>query len=372
MAEITLKGLGHSYKPAPASPGDYAVRPVDMTWEDGKTYALLGPSGCGKTTMLNMISGLLEPSDGQLFFDGREVTRASTAERNIAQVFQFPVIYTTKSVRQNLAFPLQCRGRDPASIARRVAEIADLLDLGAILDAPARRLRADQKQLISLGRGLVREDVSAVLLDEPLTVIDPQLKFGLRRKLREINRATGIIMILVTHDQSEAMSFADEIVLMKDGGVQQSGPPEELFARPSNEFVGYFIGSPPLNLFPAERRDGRLICAPLGVELPDRADIPEGPVNIGVRPEHLELHPVAPMQATAIVERVENLGVDRVFTLQADGGAQADGAPQAGAAARIKVKSRKNRDLTPGSRIGFSVEAGNLLVFHDGKLVHSG
>ena len=181
MAEIVLENLGHSYFPDPQTEKDYALKPVNLTWQDGKTYALLGPSGCGKTTMLNIISGLVTPSHGRLLFDGKDVTQTPTTERNIAQVFQFPVIYSTKTVRQNLAFPLECRGVAPDRIKARVAEVATLLDLDYALEMPARQLTADQKQLISLGRGLVREDVSAILLDEPLTVIDPQMKFTLRR-----------------------------------------------------------------------------------------------------------------------------------------------------------------------------------------------
>jgi len=360
MAEIVLKGLGHSYLADPKSEADYALKPVDLIWETGKTYALLGPSGCGKTTMLNIISGLLAPSDGKLLFDGRDMTRASTAERNIAQVFQFPVIYTTKSVRQNLAFPLECRNWEPAMIAARVAHIAELLDLTDMLGEPARRLSADQKQLISLGRGLVRDDVSAVLLDEPLTVIDPQMKFLLRRKLREINQATGITMILVTHDQSEAMSFADEVVVMKDGSVQQSGPPEQLFARPENEFVGYFIGSPPLNLFAAELRNNRLHCPSLDLSVQVPEEVHERAMRFGVRPEHVRLAEGPGKTPRAMIEKVENLGIERVFTLRTAGNET------------LKVKSRRHKSLGHGDEVGLSVESDDLLVFCDGQLVADG
>lgn len=360
MAEITLKGLGHSYAPDPKSDSDYALKPVDLTWEDGKTYALLGPSGCGKTTMLNIISGLLKPSDGQLLFDGVDVTKAGTAARNIAQVFQFPVIYTTKTVRQNLAFPLECRNWAAEKITDRVAHIAQLLDLSDILDEPARKLSADQKQLISLGRGLVRDDVSAVLLDEPLTVIDPQMKFELRRKLREINRATGITMILVTHDQAEAMSFADEVVVMKDGRVQQSGSPEQLFKRPDNEFVGYFIGSPPLNLFTAELRSDRLYCPMLDLtfEMPKTAL--QGSTRFGVRPEHVHLFEEPNKMPRAIVESVESHGIERIFTLRTTNNET------------LKAKSRRHKNLVQGTEVGLSIDRSDLLMFRDGQLIGDG
>ena len=357
MAEIILKGLGHSYKANPKSDADYALKPVDFVWEQGKTYALLGPSGCGKTTMLNIISGLLKPSDGQLLFDGQDVTDATTSERNIAQVFQFPVIYTTKSVRGNLAFPLECRNWPKEQIKDRVEYIAALLDLTEILDYPARKLSADQKQLISLGRGLVRDDVSAVLLDEPLTVIDPQMKFTLRRKLREINRATGITMILVTHDQSEAMSFADEVVVMKDGCVQQSGSPEQLFARPNNEFVGYFIGSPPLNLFSVQLRNDYLYVPILDQFLPADADGAVGTIKVGVRPEHLKVQKSSEEDYQAQVTGIDDLGIEQVFSMRGRNGEL------------FKVKSRLNRDLMCGDSVEVAVAEKDVMIFKEGLLL---
>ena len=167
-----------------------------MTWRQGGAYALLGPSGCGKTTLLNLISGIVTPSRGQILFDGVDITKASTQKRNIAQVFQFPVIYDTMTVGENLAFPLKNRGLPRAQIDARVNEIAQLLDLTPWLNRKATRLTADAKQKISLGRGLVRSDVAAVLFDEPLTVIDPELKWELRSKLKALHRALDLTMNL--------------------------------------------------------------------------------------------------------------------------------------------------------------------------------
>ena len=183
MARIELD-LAHAYRPNPQRDEDYALLPLQMSFEDGGAYALLGPSGCGKTTMLNIISGLVTPSQGTLSFDGRDAKALTPQQRNIAQVFQFPVIYDTMTVAENLAFPLKNRGVAPARIKQRVGQIAEMLELSAQLDQRAAGLAADAKQKISLGRGLVREDVSAVLFDEPLTVIDPHLKWQLRRKLK--------------------------------------------------------------------------------------------------------------------------------------------------------------------------------------------
>ncbi|MFT6015707.1 MAG: glycerol transport system ATP-binding protein [Candidatus Azotimanducaceae bacterium] len=357
MAEIVLENLGHSYMTNPNGANDFALKPVNLTWQDGKTYALLGPSGCGKTTMLNIISGLVPPSHGRLLFDGQDVTLTPTSKRNIAQVFQFPVIYSTKTVRQNLAFPLECRGVAPGQIKDRVAEIAMLLDLGYALDMPARKLSADQKQLISLGRGLVREDVSAILLDEPLTVIDPQMKFMLRRKLREINRQTGVTMILVTHDQSEAMSFADEIVVMKDGLLQQSGTPAELFSRPQNDFVGYFIGSPPMNMITLEAREGALGTDALKLtkRLPTGNDAALH--QMGIRPEHISLvDNNAQNIGTGTIKKIEHLGVDGIVTLQLAAGVV------------IKAKTRKHTEMKVGKTMGVNVRKEDALLYIEGVL----
>ena len=250
MAQITLSGVGHTYGKA-SSDEAWALEPLDLVWENGNTYALLGPSGCGKTTMLNIISGLVKPTRGRILFDTRDVTNVPTAKRNIAQVFQFPVIYRSMSVHDNLAFPLVCRKWPRDRIEQKVAEVAEVLDLGRQLHRPARSFTAAEKQLISLGRGLVREDVAALLMDEPLTVIDPQFKFFLRRKLREITERFRLTVIYVTHDQNEAMTFASEVVVMTNGRVVQRGSPEELFEYPRTTYVGYFIGSPAMNLFPA-------------------------------------------------------------------------------------------------------------------------
>src|SRR3954465_3544185 len=252
MARIDLVDLAHSYGGNDAPQDSFALKPVTMTWRQGGAYALLGPSGCGKTTLLNVISGIITPSRGKILFDGQDITPLSTQKRNTAQVFQFPVIYDTMTVGQNLAFPLKNRGVPKAEIEKRVAEIGRLLDLEPYLNRKATRLTADAKQKISLGRGLVRSDVAAVLFDEPLTVIDPELKWQLRSKLKALHRELDLTMIYVTHDQTEALTFADTVVVMHDGRVVQSGTPAELFERPEHTFVGYFIGSPGMNIVPAE------------------------------------------------------------------------------------------------------------------------
>ena len=211
MSEITLSKLAHSYFANPKGDADFALKEMDHVWQDGGAYALLGSSGCGKTTLLNIISGLVRPSHGRVLFGGKDVTDAPTAERNIAQVFQFPVVYDTMTLRENLAFPLRNRGKDAAYIAARVQHIAHMIGMEDRLDHKARGLTADAKQKISLGRGMVREDVNAILFDEPLTVIDPHMKWELRTQLKSLHREFGHTMIYVTHDQTEALTFADKV-----------------------------------------------------------------------------------------------------------------------------------------------------------------
>ena len=312
MAQITLDGIAHAYGGKPRSEQDYSLKPLHHVWQQGKAYALLGPSGCGKTTLLNIISGLVIPSHGRLLFDNVDVTRLPTEQRNIAQVFQFPVIYDTMTVAENLAFPLKNRRLAKPLIDARVAEIAAMLDLTRDLNRRARGLTADAKQKISLGRGLVRSDVSAVLFDEVLTVIDPALKWELRSKLKAVHRALDLLMIYVTHDQTEALTFADQVVVMNDGRAVQIGSPADLFERPEHTFVGYFIGSPGMNLLEAAVSGTRANVAGHDVEL--GAAYPllprDGRIQIGIRPDFatLTLSGGLPVQ----VRRVDDLGRKRL------------------------------------------------------------
>ncbi|WP_424966178.1 ABC transporter ATP-binding protein [Dinoroseobacter sp. S375] len=311
MAKITLDNLAHSYLSSPKSEDDYALKELNHAWSDGEAYALLGSSGCGKSTLLNIISGLLEPSQGRILFDDQDVTHASTADRNIAQVFQFPVVYDTMTVRDNLAFPLKNRGASPQYIAERVQQIGAMIGMEAMLDKRARGLTADAKQKISLGRGMVREDVNALLFDEPLTVIDPHMKWELRTQLKSLHHEFGHTMIYVTHDQTEALTFADKVVVMYDGRVVQIGTPQELFEKPEHTFVGYFIGSPGMNVIPAAIE--RNMANVHGAELPlAKAFAPlSGKVELGVRPEYVTLTEGEGLPVQ--VRRVEDVGRHKII-----------------------------------------------------------
>jgi glycerol transport system ATP-binding protein len=314
MARIELD-LAHSYHPNPTQDTDYALLPLKMTFEDGGAYALLGPSGCGKSTLLNLTSGLLAPSQGKVMFDGRDVTRNSPQERNIAQVFQFPVIYDTMTVAENLAFPLRNRKVPEQQIRKRVGEIAEMLEMSAQLNQRAAGLSADAKQKISLGRGLVRSDVSAVLFDEPLTVIDPHLKWQLRRKLKQIHHELKLTLIYVTHDQVEALTFADQVVVMTRGRAVQVGPADALFERPQHTFVGHFIGSPGMNFLPAHVEGKSLTVAGQVLPLAADSNLAPGAVTLGVRPEYLTVcEPGAVGTADATVTRVQDIGTHWMLT----------------------------------------------------------
>ncbi len=347
MAQIHLDGVGHSYDGGRT----YALQPADILFENGKTYALLGPSGCGKTTMLNIVSGLLFPSDGRVRLGEQDVTRAAIADRNIAQVFQFPVVYRSKTVFGNLAFPLKCRNWDKARIERRVSEVAELLGLTARLGRSARSLTADEKQLISLGRGLVRDDVAALLMDEPLTVIDPQMKFDLRRRIKQANERTRHTVIYVTHDQNEAMTFADEILVMQAGRVIQRGTPEDLFERPLNAYVGTFIGSPGMNFVPATQSGGEIR---IGGEIirRDAPTIVGGTLTVGIRPEHIRLM-ATDTGLSARVIGVQDQGNVRVMELEL-----ADGA-------RLKAKLPREYAI-PANALRVVVPSHHAHIYADG------
>ena len=355
MARIDLD-LAHAYRSNPMQDSDYALLPLKMSFRDGGAYALLGPSGCGKTTMLNVISGLLVPSQGTVAFDGRDMTHASPQERNIAQVFQFPVIYDTMTVAENLAFPLRNRKVPAEQIKKRVGEIAEMLDMSGQLNQRAAGLAADAKQKISLGRGLVRSDVSAVLFDEPLTVIDPHLKWQLRRKLKQIHRELKLTLIYVTHDQVEALTFAEEVVVMTRGKAVQVGSAEALFERPAHTFVGHFIGSPGMNFLPAQSIGGGIEVA--GTRLAAMRELPEGALKLGIRPEYLRIAAAqAPGAVPATVSQVQDVGTHTMLSAEAGG---------------TRLKARLSSETLPpnvGDTVWLKVLDAHTCYYRDEELV---
>lgn len=357
MARIDLD-LAHAYGKNPQQESDYALLPLQMTFEEGGAYALLGPSGCGKTTMLNIISGLVTPSQGRVLFDGKDVTAATPQQRNIAQVFQFPVIYDTMTVAENLAFPLRNRKVPRAQIKKRVGEIAEMLELSGQLDQRAANLAADAKQKISLGRGLVRSDVSAILFDEPLTVIDPHLKWQLRRKLKQIHHELKLTLIYVTHDQVEALTFADQIMVMARGRSVQLGSAVDLFERPTHTFVGHFIGSPGMNFLEGSvDQAGFHLTGQTRPLLPGRL-LPSGEIKLGIRPEYVKLVAAdTPGALPATVSQVQDVGTHVILSAKISGHA---------------LKARLSPDLarlSPGENVWLKVMGEHTCFYKDEEIV---
>jgi glycerol transport system ATP-binding protein len=357
MAKITLSNIGHSYN-KDKDQSTWALKPLDMVWESGKTYALLGPSGCGKTTILNTISGLVTPHQGQLLFDDQDVTNIPTAQRNIAQVFQFPTIYRSMSVYENLSFPLVCRGWKADKIKARVHEIAEILEITDKLGRSAVKLGADEKQLISLGRGLVRDDVSALLMDEPLTVIDPQSKFELRKKIKAINKINNLTVIYVTHDQYEAMTFADELLVMSFGEVIQRGTPEQLFEKPNSKYVGNFIGSPAMNFLPVQMQSNDVLFGSTKLKTSGSSGEAKGKaLEVGIRPEYVT---IAKSAGENVIE-AELLGHDdlgSVRVLKCVSG----GTP-------ISVKIARSEGLPADKKLLLKLASDKLWLYQDGRLI---
>lgn len=357
MARIELD-LAHAYKRDPQQDSDYALLPLKMTFDDGGAYALLGPSGCGKTTLLNIMSGLVAPSQGSVLFDGRDVTKATPQQRNIAQVFQFPVIYDTMTVAENLAFPLRNRKWPKEQINKRVGEIAEMLEMSGQLNQRAAGLAADAKQKISLGRGLVRPDVSAVLFDEPLTVIDPHLKWQLRRKLKQIHHELKLTLIYVTHDQVEALTFADQVVVMTRGRAVQVGSAADLFERPSHTFVGHFIGSPGMNFLPGHINNEGMQLAGITLALPPGRTLPAGEIKLGIRPEYVTL---APAHATGALEmtvsQIQDVGTHVMLS-----------ATFAGQTLKARLSSDATQ-LTPGDAVWLKVMGEHTCFYKNEEIV---
>ena len=318
MAKITLKNLSHSYLTKQKSDSDWALRGVNIDWKDGGAYALLGPSGCGKTTLLNIISGLLNPTKGKVLFDDKDMTTLNPIERDIAQIFQFPVIYDTMTVYNNLAFPLKNRGLSENEIDSKVKKIAEMLELTSTLKNKASGLTADGKQKISLGRGLVRSDVNVIMFDEPLTVIDPHLKWVLRSKLKELHQKINRTMIYVTHDQIEALTFADQVVVMHEGQIVQTGTPVELFEKPKHTFVGHFIGSPGMNILSCEIKNGQISFE--DKILPSNTSIKKSnfsKIQVGIRPEFIKFsNDGIPVK----IKRVSDTGRHKVIDTECSSG----------------------------------------------------
>lgn len=274
-----------------------AVKDLTLEIPDKGLVSLLGPSGCGKTTTMRIISGLEEPTAGKVFFDGRDVTQVSPEERNVAMVFQFPVVYPGMTVYENIAFPLVAHKVPKKEIKRRVEEVAEVFEISHLLKQDTYNLDAGIKQKIVLARAFVRKP-NVYLLDEPLTNVDPATRLELRTILKRLQSNLGQTMVYVTHDQGEALTLADRIAVMNEGKVLQYDSPEEVYSNPSNTFVGYFIGNPGMNFLNCSLQAGESVCIMQArsfsyvlknLSRDFLGDSEKRELIIGIRPENLEI-----------------------------------------------------------------------------------
>ena len=286
-----------------------AVNDFDFTLPDGKLVGLLGPSGCGKSTTLNLLCGLLKPTSGKIFFGDEDVTQLPAEHRGVGMVFQNYALYPHLTVRQNIRFPLEnLRGREKLSkpeMEQRVRDAAALVQLEELLDRKPSELSGGQQQRVAIARALVKTP-RVLLLDEPLSNLDARLRLQTREEIRRIQRKTQVTTIFVTHDQEEAMSISDEIVVMKDVVVQQIGRPQEVYDSPVNLFVAKFLGTPPIHVFRGEVKNGQLLLGGAAVLAVPGA--PEGPVTAAVRPEGFVLDGQGPLACA--LNGVEVMGRD--------------------------------------------------------------
>ena len=302
-----------------------AVQDVGLDVRDGEFVFFLGPSGCGKTTTLRMIAGLLMPSSGRIEIGGRDVTFLRPRHRNVGMVFQQNVLYPHMTVADNLAYPLKVRGFSRAEIGAKLAEVVERLQIGDVLGRMPDALSGGQSQRVAIGRMLVRQ-ADVFLMDEPISHLDAKLRAHMRTELRHLQKTLGVTTLFVSHDQLEAMSMGDRIVVMNDGAVQQFGTPQEVFDRPANRFVASFVGEPHMNILAAEIRfeTGRAVARWAGgrVVLPELpGGLGEGSaVDIGIRPEHVGIAAVGadPANAARLVA-VEPMGAESLVTLDAAG-----------------------------------------------------
>ena len=339
---VSVRGLAQSYGAL------QVLKSLDLDIADGEFIVLLGPSGCGKSTLLNCIAGLLEPTHGQVFIKGKNVTWEEPKDRGIGMVFQSYALYPQMTVEKNLSFGLRVSGMDKAEIEKRVARASEILQIQPLLDRKPSQLSGGQRQRVAIGRALVR-DVDVFLFDEPLSNLDAKLRAELRVEIKRLHQTLGNTMIYVTHDQIEALTLADRVAVMRGGTIQQLDAPQTIYNKPNNLYVAGFIGSPSMNFLKGNiEGSGAKAAFKLGtLSIPLKSYLADAPLSakaatLGVRPEHIRVNGGAEEGATAeypaIVDIVEPMGADTLIWLKVEG-------------QTISARVESNESFVPGQKV---------------------
>ena len=354
MAELQLRGVHKSFGAVPV------IHNVDLDIQDGEFVVFVGPSGCGKSTLLRTISGLEEPTSGQVLIGGEDVTEYDPSERGVAMVFQSYALYPHMTVEQNLGFGLRMGGMPRDQVAVRVDQAARILEIGELMQRKPRQLSGGQRQRVAIGRAIVREP-KAFLFDEPLSNLDAELRVQMRIEIAKLHQQLGATMVYVTHDQVEAMTLADRIVVLRAGRIEQQGTPIELYDDPDNMFVAAFIGSPRMNFLPGEvvsRTGHELVVrltdfggSTLTLRSRDERGQPGDTVSVGVRPEHFIEAASAPVRLTARAQVVEQLGGVSYVYAASEGGAT------------ITVQQKGHSQMATDTLVEFGVDPATSVAF---------
>ncbi|WP_440709855.1 ABC transporter ATP-binding protein [Herbiconiux sp. YIM B11900] len=346
MATVTFTNVNKSYGQT------QIVEDLNLELPDGSLTVLVGPSGCGKSTSLRMLAGLEPITSGEIAIGDKTVTRLEPKDRDVAMVFQNYALYPHLSVRENIAFPLRATKESRASARRRADEVAESLGLTHLLDRKPKDLSGGQQQRVAIGRAIIRQP-SVFLFDEPLSNLDAKLRVETRTELLQIQRRLGITSLYVTHDQEEAMTLSDRMVVMREGKIAQQGTPLEVYGRPANTFVAAFVGSPKMNLIDGEIARG-VFVAEGGLRFELGTDSPDGPVTLGVRPDDLvvETGGTASVGTPASVGLVELLGPRAIVSLDA-----------AGIALTSVVEASNLSGVTESSTVSVRVRPGSWHLF---------
>ncbi len=343
MTGVTLNGAIKRYGQT------QVIHGIDLEIEDGEFCVFVGPSGCGKSTLLRMIAGLEETTEGQINIGSRDVTHMDPAKRGVAMVFQTYALYPHMSVAENMGFGLRMNGVSKTEIDKKVHEASEILKLDQYLKRKPKALSGGQRQRVAIGRAIVRGP-EVFLFDEPLSNLDAELRVEMRVEIARLHNEIGATMIYVTHDQVEAMTMADKIVVLRDGRIEQVGAPMDLYRDPDNRFVAGFIGSPAMNFLECDVVDGQVSHPALNQSIPVTASVPSGAdkVTLGIRPEHIQIDRGSETCTVDLTEALGGVSYSYLVTPNGD---------------RLIVEERDDQRSTQGERIGILVRPDRALLF---------